>query len=149
MFKVIDRISSSPPDAAINEDAVGATMSAAWAIDGATGVSDRPPLVVGTTDAAWLAGELTPPFMRRSTARTPSWSSPWPASRPRLRADFLAVDRQPGTPAGEQPTAAMAVAALQGKTLHLIGIGDCRIIYEQRTGEIGEFNPSAIGPRKP
>jgi serine/threonine protein phosphatase PrpC len=40
----------------------------------------------------------------------------------------------------------MAVAALQGETLHLLGIGDCRIIYEERTGEVGEFNPSAIGP---
>ena len=146
VFKVIDRISSSPPDAAINEDAVGATMSAAWAIDGATGVSDRPPLVVGTTDAAWLAGELNAAlhaaFDRPDAELEPALAG----VEAKLRADFLAIDRQPGTPAGEQPTAALAVAALRGETLHLIGIGDCRIIYEERTGEVGEFNPSAIGP---
>jgi serine/threonine protein phosphatase PrpC len=146
LFKVIDRISSSSPDAAINEDAVGATMSAAWAIDGATGVSDRPPLVVGTTDAAWLAGELNAALHAVFNRPDAELERALAGVEAKLRADFLAIDRAPVTPAGEQPTAALAVAALRGETLHLIGIGDCRIICEERTGEVGEFNPSAIGP---
>ena len=35
-----------------------ATKYAAWVVDGATGVSDLPPLVPDLTDAAWLAGQL-------------------------------------------------------------------------------------------
>jgi serine/threonine protein phosphatase PrpC len=146
VFNVIDRISSSAPDAAINEDAVGATRSAAWAIDGATGVSDRPPLVAGTTDAAWLAGDLNAALHAVFDDPESDPGRALSSIEAKLNADFLAVDRQPATPAGEQPTAALAVAAMQGETLHLLGIGDCRIICEERTGEVGEFNPSAIGP---
>ncbi len=146
VFNVIDRISSSPPNAAINEDAVGATATAAWAIDGATGVSERPPLVVGTTDAAWLAGDLNAALHAAFGNPEVDVGHALTGIEAKLQADFLAIDRQPATPAGEQPTAALAVAALQGEALHLVGIGDCRIIYEQHTGEIGEFNPSAIGP---
>ncbi len=57
-FEVIDRISIPSPAAAVNEDAAGATGNAAWVIDGATGISDLPPLVPGRTDAAWLVAQL-------------------------------------------------------------------------------------------
>ena len=57
-FEVVDRISIPSPTSAVNEDAVGATNTAAWVIDGATGVSDLPPLVLGLTDAAWLTMQL-------------------------------------------------------------------------------------------
>jgi serine/threonine protein phosphatase PrpC len=60
----------------------------------------------------------------------------------KVQTDFLTIDREFSRPASEQPSAALALTALQGKALHLIGIGDCRIIYEAHTGEIGEFNPS-------
>jgi serine/threonine protein phosphatase PrpC len=146
VLNVIDRVSISSPNAAINEDAVGATSSAAWAIDGATGVSDRPPLVAGTTDAAWLAGALSAALHAAFAAPQPQPMRTLADVEAQLRTDFLAVDRTPATPASHQPTAALAVAALQEQTLHLLGIGDCRIIYEERTGEVGEFNPSAIGP---
>lgn len=146
MLNVIDRISIPSPNAAINEDAVGATMSAAWAIDGATGVSERPPVVAATTDAAWLAGELNAALHAAFAAAQPEPVRTLASVEAELRSDFIAVDRQPGTPAGEQPTAALALAALHQETLHLFGIGDCRVIYEERSGELGEFNPSAIGP---
>ncbi len=146
MLNVIDRISISSPDAAINEDAVGATSSAAWAIDGATGVSDRPPLVAGTTDAAWLAGALNAALHAAFAMPRPEPLQTLAGVEAKLRMDFLAVDRAPATPASDQPTAGLAVAVLHEETLHLLGIGDCRIIYEEHTGEVGEFNPSAIGP---
>jgi hypothetical protein len=58
-FSVIDRISSASPRGAQNEDAIGATRTAAWVIDGATGVSEGPALVAGQTDAAWLASQMS------------------------------------------------------------------------------------------
>lgn len=146
MLNVIDRISISSPNATINEDAVGATRSAAWAIDGATGVSDRPPLVAGTTDAAWLAGALTAALDAAFAAPQFEPMRALAGVEAKLRTDFLAVDRTSATPASDQPTAALAVAVLHEETVHLLGIGDCRIIYEERTGEVSEFNPSRIGP---
>jgi hypothetical protein len=146
VLNVIDRISISSPNAAINEDAVGATSSAAWAIDGATGVSERPPLVAGTTDAAWLAGALDAALHAAFAAPQPEPTQTLAGVEAKLRTDFLAVDRTPVTAASDQPTAALAVAALQEETLHLLGIGDCRMIYQEHTGAVGEFNPSRIGP---
>lgn len=61
-FEVIDRISIPSPTAALNEDAVGARDNAAWVVDGATGVSDLPPLVSSQSDAAWLAAQLDNEF---------------------------------------------------------------------------------------
>ncbi len=146
MLNVIDRISISSPNAAINEDAVGATSSAGWAIDGATGVSDRPPLVAGTTDAAWFAGALNAALHAAFAAPQPEPTRTLAGVEAKLRTDFVGVDRAPATPASDQPTAGLAVAALQEETLHFLGIGDCRILYEEHAGEVGEFNPSAIGP---
>ena len=146
MFKVIDRISSSPPDAAINEDAVGATMSAAWAIDGATGVSDRPPLVVGTTDAAWLAGELNAAlhaaFDRPDAELEPALAG----VEAKLRADFLAIYREPGEPAGEQRNRSVSGRGL-GRKLHSSASAIVASSMSRRTGEVDEFidRPSARG----
>ena len=142
MFKIIDRISNSSPNALVNEDAIGATSASAWVIDGATGVSDRPPMVAGTTDAAWLASRLNAAL--HATLDRPD-ADPVQAVNEleaNVHSGFLAIDRELSRPAGEQPSAAFALATLQGNALHLIGIADCRIIYETPTGVIGEFNPS-------
>ena len=142
VFKMIDRLSHSSPDACINEDAVGATNAGAWVIDGATGVSDRPPIVARTTDAAWLAERLNAQL--RATLDTPDLDPVQALSRveAKIKSELLALTRGVFCPASEQPSAAFALAALRGKILHLIGIADCRIIYETRAGEIGEFDPS-------
>ena len=145
VFKVIDRISNSSPNALVNEDAVGATSAGAWVIDGATGVSDRPPLVAGTTDAAWLAGQLNAELQATCDGPDVDPVEALIKVEATIRAAFIAVDEGLSMPASEQPSAAFALAAVQENILHLIGIADCRIIYEQRTGAIGEFNPSDTG----
>ena len=145
MFKIIDRLSRSLPNARINEDALGATSAAAWVIDGATGVSDRPPIVAATTDAAWLAERLSAEL--RATFDMPDLDPVQALSRveANIKSEFLALTRGVFCPASEQPSAAFASVVLRGKTLHLIGIADCRIVYETRAGEIREFDPSDRG----
>ena len=144
VFKVIDRISNSSPNALVNEDAVGATSAGAWVIDGATGVSDRPPLVAGTTDAAWLAGQLNAELQATCDGPDVDPVEALIQVEATIRAAFTGVDEGLSMPASEQPSAAFALAAVQENILHLIGIADCRH-YEQRTGAIGEFNPSDTG----
>ena len=144
-FEVIDRISIPSPAATVNEDAAGATGSAAWVIDGATGVSDLPPLVPGRTDAAWLAAQLN---ARLHSAFENTVVDPYYA--------LAKIDTDIGTafsntndgherPEVEQPTAAFVLSVLREDALHLIGLGDCRIIVENRSGEIEEFDPSERG----
>ena len=145
LIKVIDRISYPSPNALTNEDAIGATDAGAWVIDGATGVSDRPPIVGGTTDAAWLAERLSAEL--RATFDMPDLDPVRALSRveANIKSEFLALTRGVFCPASDQPSAAFASFVLRGKTLHLIGMADCRIIYETRSGEIGKFDPSDRG----
>ena len=145
VFKIIDRISNSSPNAFVNEDAIGATCISAWVIDGATGVSDRPPLVNGTTDAAWLASRVDAELRTMLQGTVVDPVKVLAKLEANVRSEFKAFDSERSRPVGEQPSAALALAALQGKTLHLMGLADCRIIYQANTGEIGEFNPSDSG----
>lgn len=144
-LEVIDQISISSPTAAVNEDGAGATASAAWVIDGATGVSDLSPLVSGLTDAAWLAEQLDKGF-HNAFAKTAV--EPYMALaeiEADIRATFGSTNTGPERSPTEQPTAAFALSVLRGDAVHLIGLGDCRIIVENHTGEIEEFDPSETG----
>jgi hypothetical protein len=144
-FEVIDQISISSPTAAVNEDAAGATVSAAWVIDGATGVSDLSPLVPGLTDTAWLAAQLNKGF---HDAFDKAAVEPYTALAEvdaDIRARFSSTNTGPERSPAEQPTAAFALSVLRGDVVHLIGLGDCRIIVENRLGEVEEFDPSETG----
>jgi len=144
-FELIDQISIPSPTTAVNEDAAGATESAAWVIDGATGVSDLSPLVPGLTDAAWLAAQLN---KRLHDTFENAAVDPYAALAEidaDIRAAFSSSNTSPERSPVEQPTAAFALSVLRGDVVHLIGLGDCRIIVENRIGEIEEFDPSETG----
>jgi hypothetical protein len=145
-FETIDRISICSPFAAVNEDAIGATGTAAWVIDGATGVSDLPPLVSGLTDAAWLAAQLNEK-LHAAFARAPIDPSAALAEiDAKIQAQFSTINLLQESTASEQPSAALALSVLTDDTVHLIGIGDCRIIVENHGGDVREFDPSKSGP---
>jgi hypothetical protein len=141
-FEVIDHISIPSPTSDLNEDAVGAANNAAWVIDGATGVSDLPPLVPFLSDAAWLAMHLND-GLQAAFARSPvEPSAALRAIESGISAQFNSANQlQDRTPI-EQPTAAFALSVLDRDTVHLLGLGDCRIIVENQAGEIQQFDPS-------
>src|SRR5262249_30583677 len=128
----------------MNEDAVGATKIAAWVIDGATGVSDAPPLVAGVTDAAWLARLLNDKLSAAFRSEVADPMLALTGIEAEIQSAFATLKSRELT-AGEQPTAAFALAASVGDTVHFIGIGDCRIVFETDRGDVGEFNPSDVG----
>jgi hypothetical protein len=144
-FEVIDQISISSSAAAVNEDGAGATASAAWVIDGATGVSDLSPLVSGLTDAAWLAEQLDEGFHNAFETTAVEPYTALAKIEADIRATFGSTNTGPERSPIEQPTAAFALSVLRGDVVHLIGLGDCRIIVENRTGEVEEFDPSETG----
>jgi hypothetical protein len=144
-FEVIDRISIPSPTAALNEDAAGATKNAAWVIDGATGVSDLSPLVPGLTDAAWLAAQLTNRLHRAFESAAVEPYAALAGIDADIRAQFGRTNKLQKRSPTEQPTAAFALSVLAGNMVHLIGLGDCRIIVENHSGEVQEFDPSETG----
>ena len=129
MLAVLDALSRPSRPGAANEDAAGHRDRAAWVIDGATGVSDRPPMRAGSTDAAWLASWLDE-ALGRFFAAPGAAPEAWPdAVEAELRAAYasLATDAPPA----EQPSACVAVAAVADGVLHLSWLGDCRILVEE------------------
>jgi hypothetical protein len=121
-------IGASVGASVVNEDVIGYAPTAAWVIDGATGVVD--PLMPCVSDAAWFAQRAS-----------------------RLIADFIADDSKVGTRAlliavinacrrelennafrsasrlDEHPSAAFAMVRVFDGRIELSTLGDCRIGY--------------------
>jgi serine/threonine protein phosphatase PrpC len=144
IFSILDSLSRQSPYAPANEDAVGFTGSAAWVIDGATGISDREPFVTGTTDAAWLAAKLNRKFRRGFSKPNVDPNAILNTVQSEIEAEHHLLDAAAQKPASEQPSASFSLAVLTEETLYFMGIGDCRIIFERRDGSIQEFDASNI-----
>ena len=141
-LKVLDSISAPATTSILNEDAVGYTDNAAWVIDGATEVSDRPSLTSGISNAALLARTLSK-GMRSAFSRQPLDLELVLASvADEVKKTFEPCLQNVDVPPSEQPTATFAMVALLSNTLHFIGIGDCRIAYQRTDGKTALFEPS-------
>ncbi len=145
-FSILDTVSIQSPQASANEDAVGFSRSAAWAIDGATGVTDTAPLTPGPTDAAWLAGNLNSKLRAAFDKPNADPLAVLAGLQADIEREFRGLHSAAEVRSSEQPTAALALAALAGPDLNFFGIGDCRILCEHRHGQVIEFNPSEMGP---
>lgn len=146
VFSILESLTCQSPHVTHNEDVVGFAGSAAWVIDGATGVSDRPTLTPDSTDAAWLATNLN---RRLETAFARPDADPTTVLmkvEAEIEADFRSFEGASSLSTGEQPTAGLALVALVGKTLSFITIGDCRVLFENVDGSTAEFCQSEIGP---
>ena len=143
-LRVLDILSRPSRPGARNEDAAGSAGTAAWVVDGATGVSDREPLTAGWTDAAWLAqwldGALGRAFARPSADPDVSLA----AVEAELRAAFSALAGAADVPPAEQPSACLALAAASGGSLYLASIGDCRIVVEDGPERVRRFGSSEL-----
>jgi hypothetical protein len=144
-LSILGFVSRQSPHATTNEDAVGFTGSAAWVIDGATGVSDGDPLVPGTTDAAWLAGCLSENFRRGFSELGADVNAILSAAQGEIEAEYRSLDLASQRSVAEQPSAAFSLAMLSDETLCFVGIGDCSILFERHDGSIEEFNASDVG----
>ena len=139
---MLDALSRPSRPGAPNEDAAGHRDGAAWVIDGATGVSERPPMRAGSTDAAWLAAWLDDAlgrFFGRPAAAPEAWPE---ALEAELRAAYAGVAAN-GVPPAEQPSACIAVAAVADDALHLFCLGDCRVLVEAGSG-VWRFGTSEL-----
>lgn len=124
-----------------NEDAIGATRWAAWAIDGTKGPFDHQ-LTPGPTDATWHARALD-----RALAAQYADLSADPAGSLAKVAEELSqtyAENAAAAPPHEQPSACLALAACDASgLLHLFNLGDCRILVETG-GTMRQFGSSGI-----
>jgi Protein phosphatase 2C len=112
----------------VNEDIVGWAPTAAWVIDGATGVVDS--LMPGVSDAAWFAGrasQLIADFLADdpTVATRPLLIDVMRACRRELEGSSV---RSPSC-LDEHPSAAFAMVRVLDGRVELSTLGDCRIGY--------------------
>jgi hypothetical protein len=114
-------------------------------IDGATGLSDNPPLVARVTDAAWVAEKLSNELRGALEEGSINPISALSEIEDAIKVEFAKINSGFESTAGDQPSAAFALTALTNDIVHLIGLADCRIIFESQTGDVKDFNPSDVG----
>jgi serine/threonine protein phosphatase PrpC len=126
-----------------NEDAVGATPTAAWVIDGTKGPFEHT-LTPGPTDATWHSQALNA-VLAKCYVESPADPMACLAQTAQHVAEAYARNATCAPP-HEQPSACLALAALaQSGQLHLFNIGDCRILIE-KAGTVCQFGTSDIEP---
>ncbi len=129
--------------ARVNEDCVGATDSAAWVLDGATGLGQS--YLPGNSDAVWFVTSLDEAFRKEftSSAKSPTGQALKLALQRITEAFKKSSNGEPIVPY-EAPSASFAMVRLVEKNLELHTLGDCKIIYQIDTGPITVFGKSKV-----
>jgi hypothetical protein len=149
----------SIPGVTVNEDGGGVRPHLAWLLDGATGlVQER--LLPGDSDAQWLVSEACS-FFARSAAAGGSAAGRLGAGRlgagrtsaqllPAL-SDFLSERfehtrlRPPSADGAEAvPSAGLVLAMIDGPSLTIANIGDCKTLVRFPDGAVQSFGDSPV-----
>jgi serine/threonine protein phosphatase PrpC len=128
---------------ATNEDGGGSAAHLAWVLDGATGLPQER-LLPGSTDAQWLVSEVCS-FFERLTDCSPA-DQHLSALSAFLSSRFQAARLRAPSPEGleELPSASLAFAAIEGQSLKIANIGDCRTLVRFPDGATRQFGDSPV-----
>jgi serine/threonine protein phosphatase PrpC len=128
---------------ATNEDGGGSAAHFAWLLDGATGLPQQR-LLPGDSDAQWLVSEACSFFARLTQCSSAAQHlldlSAFLSSRfqdARVRAP--SPDRLE-----EMPSASLAFAMIEGQSLTIANIGDCRTLVRYPDGVTRQFGDSPV-----
>jgi|SRR5688572_4743352 len=139
-FDILDRCSEASRP--FNEDAHGATATAAWVIDGAKGPFDHR-LTPGPSDASWYAQTLNELLVAHYQDLPLDPFRSLSEAAERLARVYGEIARE--APPHEQPSACLSLATLDSAmtSLNLFNIGDCRVMID-RAGIVSSFGSSGI-----
>lgn len=126
----------------ICEDRIGHTDRAGWIIDGATSLNPEP-LLCAQTDAEWIAIRTTE-FLNQLDHSELSASELIRAIVDYLQQAFGREQVRRHLPAHLLPTASIALARVRNRSIELINLGDCRLLYWRAGREIKMFGTSRV-----
>jgi Protein phosphatase 2C len=128
---------------AVNDDGGGSAAQLAWVLDGATGLPQER-LLPGDSDAQWLVSEACSFFEQLTEGRPAaghlSVLSTFLSSR------FQAARVRPSAPdrLEDLPSASLALAVIDGQSLTIANIGDCRTLVRFPNGATRQFGDSPV-----
>lgn len=124
-LRILDSLTDPGDVSRANEDAVGGSSSAAFVIDGATGLGGRS-LLGPTSDAAWLAAFAKSHFEAQAGPATPVADVVRALNDRVARMIAEAAGAEP-VEAWALPTASFQLARMEGSDLAIYSLGDCRL----------------------
>jgi hypothetical protein len=141
-LEILDSISDPAKPGAENEDRIGWNETAAFVIDGATGLGD-PAIAPPASDAAWiaewarqrLAAELAPDRSLRDVVRDLSAAA---------RARFFAL-ADADIERYRHPSASFQSLRLTEAGLEVAGLGDCTLFLRDTTGSLSRHSGLRAG----
>jgi len=137
---VIDSVCVPGSSARVNEDAVGAGGTAAFVIDGATGLGESVIAGPGHSDAAWLAEFARLHFIEMLENGQPS--ADIVAETNALASQLVTfATRERDIKRWQMPIAGFQMARLLGDALHIEGLGDCVAFVEAGDGATIRLSP--------
>jgi hypothetical protein len=132
---------ATQPGAKINEDGYGLwpteAPSAAWVLDGVTGINDRA-LLPGGSDAAWFVAqvqEVLPALLSQSPDLPIAELVGALAGELDRRQSASWLDAR-GADGRETPAASFALMRLIGEEIEVARLGDCLVLLEARDGTV-------------
>jgi serine/threonine protein phosphatase PrpC len=139
---------------ATNEDGGGSGAHVAWLLDGATGLPQER-LLPGDSDAQWLVAEACAFLERRTDLERPAdverldhtpAAQHLSALSAFLSRRFHAARVRAASPdrPEELPSASLAFAVIEGQSLTIANIGDCRTLVRFPDGASRQFGDSPV-----
>lgn len=141
IFERLDVFSQAGPGR-VNEDRAGSVETAAWVLDGTTGLSERR-LLPGPSDAAWFVDTVDRSLRRHSEEDLEIGDLLLRVIR-EARREFQAAALRQGGEDLERPAASFTMARLRDGALELGNVGDCRILRRDRCGVVTAFGSSPV-----
>jgi hypothetical protein len=145
MFNIL--LAETRPSGAFNEDIAGYTSTAAWVIDGASGVGEN--LIPAPSDAHWFARHVDTE-LRNLLTREPMmpFENLFAEVIARCATTYATLARRPAAGRHELPSAAIAFMRILSDRIELATLGDCQILYASQSGGLvaEHGNGGHIGP---
>ena len=142
-INVIDEISLPGSPERTNEDALGATGTVAFVLDGVTGLADST-LLGGKSDAAWVSAAARDLLLEYGPGRGADLRGLIRIVADRISERFARERLRAPAERYEMPWTTLSMIGVAPGILHIAYLGDSRVIVETAEGEIHNFgtNPT-------
>ena len=132
-------------DGRVNEDFFGWTETAAWVLDGATGVARE--TLPYPSDAYWFVRTFSE-HLHRNLVETPSASTLQLLNSvvDTTRDKFERLTGLDTTRSDRLPSAAFVLIRVLNETLEITSLGDCKALFRDRLGAVRVFYDPSLEP---
>ena len=142
-INVIDEISLPGSPERMNEDALGATGTIAFVLDGVTGLADAP-LLERRSDAAWVSATARDLLLQHGPGHGGDLRGLIKIVAEGIAERFLRERLRAPAERFEMPWTTLSMIGITPDVLHIAYLGDSRVVVETADGEIHNFgtNPT-------